>query len=614
MDLSPSDVVDEPDQSDDAGDSSRDPLPETSSSSSLTVTIGPGEAFVDGWLATDSSIDVDLTANTAGQTVGVSWDPDAVYDPDTDADRDAADRVVVALESNVSSLDPFLPLWTFGTDGSGVASVVDERAVGVTVGAAAFEDEAGNVVENLVGENLHLVDGELRGVTAPDVRSAVNDLLIQNAEQDFELGLNLLEYDDGQYEVFANDTNIASSTGLTLNLGSPLNDAGYVALTNATVGDISIDQGEYTTSAFGVNSIFVDEEYGYSAESDNTVKKWDINTLTEQNEFTGHSDRVQSVFVDGVYGYSGADDNTVKKWDIDTLTEQAEFTGHTAAVNSTFVDGEYGYSGGSGGIVKKWDIDTLTEQNEFTGHSSIVASIFVNQGFGYSGGGDNRVKKWDVETMTEQDEFTGHADRVFSVFITGGFGYSGSSDNTVKKWDVGTLTEHAEFTGHTASVESVFVNGEYGYSAANDTIKKWDVETMTERDSVSVGDTSSSIFVNEGFLYAAAGATVEKRGEGITAETSGEVQHTFEDIGFTPEEVVINDDLRQPLPANADVYYQIEDGDGNSQTITRSDIDTTVDLTGFTSASVSTTAIIERDDTTAESPQLDAWALYLRGA
>lgn len=34
MDLSPSDVVDEPDQSDDAGDSSRDPLPETSSSSS----------------------------------------------------------------------------------------------------------------------------------------------------------------------------------------------------------------------------------------------------------------------------------------------------------------------------------------------------------------------------------------------------------------------------------------------------------------------------------------------------------------------------------------------------------------------------------------------------
>jgi len=106
---------------------------ETSSSSSLTVTIGPGEAFVDGWLATDTPTDVDLAASTTGQTVGVSWDPDAVYDPDTDADRDAADRVVVALESDVSSVDPFLPLWTFDTDGSGATSVVDERQIGSAV-------------------------------------------------------------------------------------------------------------------------------------------------------------------------------------------------------------------------------------------------------------------------------------------------------------------------------------------------------------------------------------------------------------------------------------------------------------------------------------------------
>lgn len=103
------------------------------SSSSLTVTIEPGEAFVDGWLAFDTFRDVSLSASTTGQTVGVSWDPDAVYDPDTDADRDAADEVAVLLESSVSDTDPFLALWTFDTDGSGVTNAVDERQIGPAV-------------------------------------------------------------------------------------------------------------------------------------------------------------------------------------------------------------------------------------------------------------------------------------------------------------------------------------------------------------------------------------------------------------------------------------------------------------------------------------------------
>lgn len=105
---------------------------ESSSSSSLTVTIGAGEAFLDGWLAIDTPTDIGLAASTAGQTVVVSWNPDAVYDSQTDATRDDADDVVIDLESNVDDLDPKLPLWTFDTDGSGVTSVVDERDIGST--------------------------------------------------------------------------------------------------------------------------------------------------------------------------------------------------------------------------------------------------------------------------------------------------------------------------------------------------------------------------------------------------------------------------------------------------------------------------------------------------
>jgi hypothetical protein len=100
---------------------------QTHSATSLTVTIDPGEAFVDGWLARDVATDVDLAASTAGQTVFVGWDVSAVYSSADDADRDAADTVIVGLASAFGDLDPTIPLWTFDTDGSGVTSVVDER-------------------------------------------------------------------------------------------------------------------------------------------------------------------------------------------------------------------------------------------------------------------------------------------------------------------------------------------------------------------------------------------------------------------------------------------------------------------------------------------------------
>ena len=91
------------------------------SSSTLTVTINPGEAFADGWLARDSSTDVDLAASTNGQTVFAGWDVSAVFSENEHANRDAADTVIVGLEAAFQDLDPKVPLWTFDTDGPGTA-------------------------------------------------------------------------------------------------------------------------------------------------------------------------------------------------------------------------------------------------------------------------------------------------------------------------------------------------------------------------------------------------------------------------------------------------------------------------------------------------------------
>ena len=105
---------------------------ESHTAGSLTVTVDPGEAFVDGWLARDTSTDVDLAASTNGQTVYAGWDVSAVYSENEHANRDAADTVIVGLAAAFQELDPKVPLWTFTTDGAGVTSVVDERDVGST--------------------------------------------------------------------------------------------------------------------------------------------------------------------------------------------------------------------------------------------------------------------------------------------------------------------------------------------------------------------------------------------------------------------------------------------------------------------------------------------------
>ena len=102
------------------------------SATSLTVTVGPGEAFVSGWCCRDQPTDLTLDANSTTEIV-VGWDPDAVYDPDTDADRDAADATIVDVAGAVPDVFPTTAAWIVETDGSGVTSATRTASVGVSV-------------------------------------------------------------------------------------------------------------------------------------------------------------------------------------------------------------------------------------------------------------------------------------------------------------------------------------------------------------------------------------------------------------------------------------------------------------------------------------------------
>jgi hypothetical protein len=93
----------------------------SSSASSLDVTIAPGEAFVAGWLCRDTSTTLTLPSNATTDII-IGYATDAIFDPSTDPDRDAADEVIVDLSSNVPPDIPQVIAHRVETDGSGVVS------------------------------------------------------------------------------------------------------------------------------------------------------------------------------------------------------------------------------------------------------------------------------------------------------------------------------------------------------------------------------------------------------------------------------------------------------------------------------------------------------------
>jgi len=263
--------------------------------------------------------------DTANDTVSSQWNlvaPDGTLTyPDAAAASAAAaslqDGTVVydrsgqshsgVVAGSLKSLSPW-------TDDDGIYTL-PSGASGVSVGTVSADDA-------IIG-NRDVLN------TFSSHETSFNDLFIQAARHDFELGLSQLAFRGGQYEIFANNDKITSSAGLSLNLGSPTNDNGYVALQSAKVGDISIEQNEFTGHSNYINSVYIDGSYGYSASFDETVKKWDVDTMTQQNEFTGHSHYINSVYIDGSYGYSASDDDTVKKWGEETQGETDGNVQHT---------------------------------------------------------------------------------------------------------------------------------------------------------------------------------------------------------------------------------------------------------------------------------------------
>jgi len=235
---------------------------ESSSSTSLTVSIGPGEAFIFGsWVVSDNipSANVILQAGVTDQTVYLGWN------------KDSPDDVIIGLESEFSTTatnnDQKIELYSYDTDSNGVISKTDLRQIGPK-----------NTASNTETENLTLagnsLDSDGDGVFDNDDVNALSSFGQGDSFNAYPLtnndigALSSLSQGDSfnAYPLTNNDVSALSNLNsgdtfnsyplspsqdlstdtITVSTGDGINDGGSVSLGGSTT--ISVDVSDFTGS------------------------------------------------------------------------------------------------------------------------------------------------------------------------------------------------------------------------------------------------------------------------------------------------------------------------------------------------------------------------------
>jgi len=132
-------------QDDEIIESNLNAFEQTSSETSLDITINGGEAFVFGsWIAIDTATTVTLSADTSGQVVYVGWN------------KNGTDDVIVGTDTAFSDADgdadQKIELYSFDTGVDGVIGVDDRRSFD-QINAESIEQSEGS------GLDADTVDG-----------------------------------------------------------------------------------------------------------------------------------------------------------------------------------------------------------------------------------------------------------------------------------------------------------------------------------------------------------------------------------------------------------------------------------------------------------------------
>jgi hypothetical protein len=320
-----------------------DGFDEQSSSSSLDVTIGPGEAFVFGsWIAKDSDTIVTVPQSTLDGVIYLGWD------------KTDNDEIIIGTNSDFNNdandYDKRMPLFEFNSNTNGVTDITDLREIGYSSevrGRLVFGDEQFSIENNSNENKLELSD-EIAGdvsktvtqtwsdsgdVSFPNGRvQAEGNLTVTDTNNNIQIQtndsgpttLNNVDLDiDAGTAITVDGTNLIEPSSDSIQLNDPDGDAQIQLHSTSTGGTPGVEISLYDDSPndhfrlvevgnvtpvveyqhgatkINFNAVDIELDTGYAIADDNGNERFGIDAL-ETNIYDDSGNRIIAVDADGI--------------------------------------------------------------------------------------------------------------------------------------------------------------------------------------------------------------------------------------------------------------------------------------------------------------------------
>ncbi|KAI3655318.1 hypothetical protein MP638_005772, partial [Amoeboaphelidium occidentale] len=150
------------------------------------------------------------------------------------------------------------------------------------------------------------------------------------------------------------------------------------------------------------NALILKDEFLFSGNDDNSITKFDAQTLEFISFTEAHAGPVTLLESYGEILISGSQDSTLKLWNtfdmslISHLKRDSSRLGHLGAISAAFVEADSLFSGSADTSVKKWDLLTGKLTYTYFGHKRKVTSISFYNTTLFSAAEDDVIQIFNV--------------------------------------------------------------------------------------------------------------------------------------------------------------------------------------------------------------------------
>jgi hypothetical protein len=572
-----------------------------------SLDLGSGKAVV-----SDSS----ATATQSGETrdegvafvveldarTGISLTNSAVNHVFLQVDLSSDDTVnIVVNTTNSAPSEPQVKLGTVDTSNDTTTEV--NRDTPLQVDGLRGDNGSNGQFLQTDGTNLSFASVQ-KGMTNIE-RQLQNDKVASIALLESKNNLSEIDYDGGFFEIFRDESKIVNSTQVALktldsgnaegvaeileSLGAPnklietltdsSNNIQATSLSSDFLAVGSNDNNTYvydttnfnlqhtlTDSSDNVNGVSLSSDFLAVGSKANVVYVYDTTNFNLQHSLFAPQDRVKSVSLSSNFLVAGTGfaDQDVYVYDTTNFNLQHTLTDSTGRVNGVSLSADFLAVGSGDDNTYVYDTTNFNLQHTLTDSSDNVNGVSLSSDFLAVGGGgfDRDVYVYDTTNFNLQHTLTDSSDSVNGVSLNADFLAVGSSDDNTYVYDTTNFDLQDTLTDSSDNVNGVSLVGEY----------------------LAVGSSDDNAYVYERSLLFADSGTIEWSKD-------------LSQDGFSnpPSNVVTSWNVT--LPSNTSISIEIADGSGNSVNLSKSDIDSEVDLSPLTSTTLDITVTLSQSST-----------------